>query len=389
MNKKALHEELAEKLISELEKGTSPFQKPWNNDASSFEFPFNPVTNKEYRGVNSLWLMMQNEPDPRWMTFKQAQSKGWNIEKGAKAKDIVFFTTTVERDKLDEKRKPIFDENGKKIKVKIILDTPIISTAKVFNAKHVLGIPAIEKSTTYEWKENENLDQLVKNSGVKISHGGNDAYYSPNSDRIQLPHKHQFPEAQNYYAVLLHEMGHWTGHRSRLNRDFSGGFGTPEYAKEELRAEIASLMIESKYNLPHNFGNHASYVENWIQVLKNDPLEIFKASSDAQKITDYIVQFQNKVDIKLSSDTKENLKVNDQIEYKGKLFLLRDEPLKGSFQVENLTDGQTFLLKTEDRLYSSLLLAKTQSNKPELISKSDFFDIEKERKSDNNFKLKR
>src|SRR5690606_6898102 len=131
-------EEVAEKLIEALEKGTSPFQKPWDNDNRLFEFPYNPVTNKPYRGINAWWLMLQGHDDPRWLTFKQAQSMDWQVAKGAKAKTINYFSNTIDKIKLDSNKKPVLDENGNKVKIRVVLDTPIISTAKVFNAKDII-----------------------------------------------------------------------------------------------------------------------------------------------------------------------------------------------------------------------------------------------------------
>lgn len=359
MNKKPLYEEVAEKLISALEKGTSPFQKPWNNDGRLFELPYNPVTEKPYKGINTWWLAMQQEPDPRWLTFKQAQSQGWSVEKGAKALDIVFFSNSIDKLKLDENKKPVLDENGKKIKIKVILDTPIISTAKVFNAKHILGIPPLEQKELHDWQDQKKIDTIIKNSGVKITHGGNEAYYSPNSDRIQMPAKTQFEKAENYYGVLLHEFGHWTGHHTRLNRNMSGNFGSVDYAKEELRAEIASLMLESKFKLPHNFDNHASYVGNWIKVLKNDPLEIFRASSDAQKITDYVIQFQQKAMLK--KGVSETLNINDEIKYNDRLYAVKGLLPNKKLQLQDMISETVLILHPDDKLYSSLISAKLEA----------------------------
>lgn len=360
MNKKPLHEEVAEKLISALENGTSPFQKPWSNDNRLFEFPYNPITNKPYKGINTWWLALQGESDPRWMTFKQAQNEGWSIAKGAKAKQIVFFTNMVERLKLDENKQPILDNDGNKLKHSVILETPVIKTANVFNAKDIIGIPPIELKENYEWNDHKSLNTLIKNSGVKITHGGNDAYYSPNSDRIQMPQKGQFPKAENYYSVLLHEMAHWTGNNVRLNRNMSGGYGTTEYAKEELRAEIASLMIESKFGLPHDFERHASYVNSWIRVLKNDPVEIFRASSDAQKITDFILDFQHKKAIKNKVSENETLNFNDKIKYNNAIYAVKGLLSNKRLQLKDSVSGHSFVVHPDEELYNTLIKAKLE-----------------------------
>jgi len=134
----------------------------------------------------------------------------------------------------------------------------------------------------------------VKNSEVRLRHGGNSAYYNPSTDAITMPPKKQFEQASGYYGVLLHELGHWTGHASRLDRSLLGSKGGEDYAKEELRAEISSLMLGSRLKVGRDFDQHAAYVKSWISILKNDPFELYRASSDAQKITDYLLQFEHK-----------------------------------------------------------------------------------------------
>lgn len=378
MSKKALFEEVAQKLIDALENGTSPFQKPWSNDNRLFEFPYNPVTEKPYRGLNSWWLAMQKEDDPRWMTYKQAQSKGWQVAKGAKSEVINFFSYTYEKTKLDENKKPILDENGNKVKVKVLLDSPIISSANVFNAKHIIGIPPIELKEVHEWNANKEIDKLIRNSGVNLSHGGNNAFYNPIADRIQMPKKQQFPSQEAYYSTLLHELGHWTGHRSRLNRPMISEFGTVEYAKEELRAEIASLMIENKFNLPHNFDNHAAYIKSWVKILKDEPMEIMKASADAQKIMDYVLEFQQKRIEKQEMKVKDTLKLNDHINYNNNEYIVKGLLPNRKLQLMDINTGQSFMLPTDDKLYSELLITKSESK-----------NQENENDLDQGFKFKR
>lgn len=309
-DRQPLFEQVAQRLIEQLEKGTSPFQKPWEDSRDmDFDLPMNATTGKNYRGLNSIWLMMQGFEDPRWLTFKQAAANGWSVERGSKGTLINYVKLMGERVLRDEKGRPLLDEDGITRKQRFRLDRPIITSAIVFNAAQVRGIPerVLPEEKERSWDEVQRASQLVKNSGATIRHGGNQAYYSPMSDSITVPAKKQFAEASRYYAVLLHELGHWTGHASRLNRPMVTSFGTEEYAKEELRSEIASLMLGSKLKLGHDFGQHASYVESWIGVLKNDPFELYRASADAQKIMDYILQFETKRAEEISSSEKQSI----------------------------------------------------------------------------------
>lgn len=360
--KKPLYEDIADRLIQALEKGTSPFQKPWSDDNRLFELPYNPVTEKPYRGLNSFGLAMLGEEDPRWMTYKQAQSMGWQVEKGAKSQVIHYYSNSYDKVKTDENKRPVLDENGNKVKVKVLLNAPIMTSANVFNAKDIKGIPPIELKEVHEWDANKDIDKLIRNSGVKLSHGGNNAFYSPIADRIQMPQKQQFPSPQNYYSILMHELGHWTGHETRLNRPMIAQFGTIAYAKEELRAEIASLMIESKFNLPHNFENHAAYVQSWVKILKDDPMEIMKASADAQKITDYVMGFQHKRVEKQSAEVTESLMLNDKIEYKDNQYIVKGLLPNRRLQLMDVNNGKSFVLRPDDGLYNSLVNAKIEAS---------------------------
>ena len=143
---------------------------------------------------------------------------------------------------------------------------------------------------TPDWDRHERAEAVLKASGAEIRHDQPDrAFYRPATDRIHLPPRDSFPSADTYYATALHELGHWTGHPSRLDRDLAHPFGSVGYAKEELRAEIASLMVGDQLGIGHDPGQHAAYVKSWVQVLKEDPKEILRASRDADKISNYVL----------------------------------------------------------------------------------------------------
>ncbi|MCB1976022.1 MAG: hypothetical protein KDE66_03260, partial [Nitrosomonas sp.] len=142
------------------------------------------------------------------------------------------------------------------------------------------------------WNPIERAEQILQASNAAIEHGEFDrAFYRPVTDRIHLPHKHQFETPDRYYATALHELGHWTGHESRLNRDLAHPFGSEGYAREELRAEIASMLLGHELGIGHDPGQHAAYVASWIKTLEEDPTEIFRAAADAEKIQDYVLAF--------------------------------------------------------------------------------------------------
>lgn len=291
--KKPFHEIVAEKLIEQLKAGTAPWQKPWApGDFGSM--PMNPTTGNRYKGVNAINLMMQGRSDPRWMTFNQAKKEGAQVRKGEKSTMIQKWNFTAERDKKDKDGNPVLDGKGKPIKETVRLERPFCSTAYVFNAEQIDGLPAITRKEQ-TWDAVERAEHILQASGARITHAAGDrAFYRPSTDSITMPERSQFSTADNYYATALHELGHWTGHPSRLDRDLSHPFGSEGYAKEELRAEISSMILGNELGIGHDPGQHVAYVGSWIKALQEDPLEIFRAAADAEKIQAFVLAFEQK-----------------------------------------------------------------------------------------------
>lgn len=400
--KQALYEQVAKSIIEKLEAGVSPFEKPWeNSEGVSFGLPLNPTTGKNYRGMNSLWLYFQGHNDPRWMTFKQAQSKGWQVRKGEKATTINFVKHADLRIVKDEKGKPVLDDKGEPKKILHHYDSPIITSAWVFNASQIDGIPSLEqilaeKQKDQKWTNLERAEMLIQDTKATIRHGGNDAYYSPALDHIQMPDKNQFKTASGYYGTLLHEVAHWTGNEKRLDRDMTGRFGDEDYAKEELIAEIASFMIRGEIGgLERELDKTATYVNNWISVLKNEPFEVFRAASSAQKVLDYVLDFENKRELKIEENAKKEYPTNtlgpfvkeEEIKYKEQTYRILEVKEKGGLDVEILESGSKFKVKPKDGIYNSLLNAKRHQLTIGFDKQIDLTkDIENENKNSKNFK---
>ncbi|ERM83036.1 hypothetical protein P872_06065 [Rhodonellum psychrophilum GCM71 = DSM 17998] len=304
---KKMHEIVAEKIIDQLKEGTAPWQLPWEKSTSASTKPYNAVTNQAYKGLNSLYLQMFTPfEDPRWATFKQAQSQGWQVEKGAKGMFINFVKTHEYYPKRDEKGRPVLDEKGMPVKVRTELTSPIITKAWVFNAEQIKGIaPLANKEEVSTWEKISRAENLIQHSGARIEHvQGNNAYYSPMADKIRMPERSQFKSSDRYYSTLLHELGHWTGHKERLDRSMMNTFGTADYAREELRAEIASMMIGSELEIGHDPKQHVAYVDNWIQILKEKPFEIHLAAADSQKIFDFLMTYNRKRELNQKGEIK-------------------------------------------------------------------------------------
>jgi antirestriction protein ArdC/phage/plasmid primase-like uncharacterized protein len=292
--RKPFHEEFAEKIIARLKEGTAPWQQPWHPCSANMA-PHNPASGTIYKGVNRLSLAMSGYDDPRWMTLKQANDQGMSILPGSKSSPVVYYQFTKEQDRLDENGKPVLGEDGKPLKETVELDRPIMRFARVFNGEQIDGMPPLALTDkAYEWNPIEKAENILAASGAIIKHDqSNQAFYRLNTDSIHLPPRENFEDAGRYYGTALHELGHWTGHDSRMNREH-GPFGSEVYAREELRAEIASWMLGQDAGIPHDPEQHTAYVQSWIKALEQDPYEIQRACRDAEQIKGYLLDLERK-----------------------------------------------------------------------------------------------
>jgi putative DNA primase/helicase len=291
---KPFYQQVAEKLIAQLKQGRAPWQRPWEAGEPNVFLPMNPLTGKRYKGINAIQLMSQNHTDQRWMTYKQAISLDAQVRKGEKGTVIQYWKFTDEQNKTDDNGNLLLDNNGKPVKEEIKLERPRVFFTTVFNAEQIDGLPPIEKKPP-QWNAHERAEKILQASGAVIRHiPENKAFYSPSNDYIKLPDKHLFSTADEYYATAFHELGHWTGHYSRLARDLSDPFGSQGYAKEKLRAEISSMILGDELGIGHDPGQRAAYVNSWIKILQDEPLEIFRAAADAEKIQEYVLGLEQK-----------------------------------------------------------------------------------------------
>lgn len=308
-------DKISKEIIEALENGTAPWIKPWAGSVIRDNAPFNPITGKQYEGINFLNLSlksMQMNDDPRWMTFKQAQSIDAQVKKGEKGTSIQYWKFTKQIDKLDDEGKKVLDKNNKPIKVILRLSNPQVFYATVFNGSQIDGLRSLKedlgiKEVLTEFKPIEAAQKILDNSKANINHvAGNRAFYRASEDKIQLPLKEQFNSEMDYYSTALHELSHWTGHESRLNRDMSNPFGSIAYAKEELKAEIGSYMLSAKIGIDFDPSQHHAYIDNWVSILEDKPSEIFKASADASKIVSFITNLQKEQKEKEKLENKED-----------------------------------------------------------------------------------
>ena len=274
--------QVTERLIGMLESGTAPWQKPWDAGIAAMNRPHN-FNGRPYHGVNALMLWCtaidKGYEDPRWLTFNQVKKLGGHIDKGEKAQVVEYWQWEKEVENAD---------TGEKEKVP--LPHPKVYRAAVFNADQCSGLPPLERPVQ-QWTPHERADRIVAANGVQVMHTSDQgAFYNPSGDYIGLPPKESFATEDAYYSTLLHEVGHSTGHPTRLNREFGGPFGSEGYAKEELRAELASTFLCGELGIATTGSDeqHAAYVKSWVSALKDDYNEIFRAAADAEKICNYL-----------------------------------------------------------------------------------------------------
>ena len=291
-----MREEMVREFIKCLSEETIPWHMAWSTDR-----PVNAVTNTRYRGINKMWLSfiqkMEGWEDPRWCTFKQASNKGWKIIKGSKGTPVEFWSlydtqkkkkiSYAEARELEENLTP--EEYDKRIRL-------VSRVYSVFNAEQIDGISKYE-AKKYDLDTERIMhirDNLINNMNVGYSEEGDKAFYNPKHDRIVIPEMDRFETEYDYMATLFHEAGHATGHESRFNRQIANMFGSPEYAKEELRAEISSAFtaqaVGITYEQNSQIENNKEYIQSWISALKNNPNELFLAIKDAEKISDYLIE---------------------------------------------------------------------------------------------------
>ena len=292
-------QKVSDEIIDQIKRGVAPWQKPWKPGEQISAENFS--TGQKYSGGNSLYLMSRGirdgRGDNRWGTYNQIREAGGQVRKGEKGTQVLFFTDRNSRAAKDEQGKTLKNKEGKTIYEEQKREKPICKQYTVFNVEQAEGLKLKprEDQVRPEWDAHRDAEKVIAASGPTVEHvAGDRAYYRMSEDKIVLPEQSQFPTRNGYYQTALHECGHATGHPDRMNREtlkegLASGFGSPEYAREELRAEISAMMTGERVGVGHDPQRGAAYVENWVKVLEKDPHEIHRAARDAQKMTDHLM----------------------------------------------------------------------------------------------------
>jgi len=281
-----LYDEVTARIVAELEAGRLPWVQPWGRTAGTGPgLPHNALTGRTYSGVNILILwgavIEQGWPSQSWLTFRQALEAGGCVRKGERGQCVVYadrFTPETER-----ARAARDGDDAKAV--------PFLKRFTVFNVAQCEGLRAGLACDPAPLPEREIVpvaEEVIAASGVEFRVGGDRAFYVPSHDFVQVPPQPAFFEQVNYYRTCLHELTHATGHAKRLGRDLTNAFGSKDYAREELVAEMGSAFLCAALGIVPTV-RHADYIASWLEVLREDHRAIFRAASAASKAADYLL----------------------------------------------------------------------------------------------------
>lgn len=284
--KATIYETITNQIIAAIEEGAGLYKMPWHRERADITNPVNLASGRSYRGLNviTLWMIAEARQyqSSTWATYQQWQEKGAQVRKGEKAAGVFFWKNLNEGQEIEQSASS--EEEGR--------SRFVARAYSVFNAEQVEGYEAPEVPVLSEAARVAKAEAFFADIPATISHGGSRACFIPSEDRIEMVRFGKFQSAKGYYSVLAHELTHWSGAKTRLDRDLSGRFGSEGYAVEELVAELGAAFIAGQLGLPSEpRTDHAPYIASWLKVLKSDSGAIFTAAGKAQAAADYLSSF--------------------------------------------------------------------------------------------------
>ncbi len=284
----SLYEEVTDRIVAELEKGCVPWVQPWQASGAALGLPRSAVSRKFYSGINVLILwdavIRRGFAAQEWLTFRQALSLGGHVRKGERGTAICYADRYIPKKEQERAREAGDEPNA----------VPFLKRFIVFNVEQCEGLPghivAAPKPVAPSALSHD-AEALIAATGAVIREGGGQAFYHRSEDFIRIPSAADFVSAADYFGTVFHELGHWTAHSSRLNRDLQHRFGSSAYAREELIAELTSAFLCAHFSIAPQI-RHANYLGHWLQILKEDSRAIFHAASQASKASDFLLAFR-------------------------------------------------------------------------------------------------
>lgn len=284
-----LYEQITNRIIAELEAGRVPWVQPWGTAQVAVGMPYNAVSDRRYGGMNilTLWdaIVSRGFTSHAFLTFRQAITLGGSVRRGERGIGILYtrrFIPSAERERAGkEGREP---SGG----------IPFLKWFTVFSVEQCDGLPADICEPPLPIPENLILPQaeaLIEATGADFRIGGPSAFYSPTHDYVQVPRPDAFHDPLNWHRTAFHELGHWVGGASRLNRDQAGSFGSVAYGREELVAEMAGAFVCAALGITPTV-RHSDYLGSWLEIIREDSRAILRAASAASKAADYLLTFR-------------------------------------------------------------------------------------------------
>jgi antirestriction protein ArdC len=283
--KRDVYASVTSQIVAAIENGVGSWKMPWHTSGDSFS-PINVSSRKPYRGINTLCLWAAGNgkgyESGEWGTYRQWQDLGAQVRKGEKATTVVFWKFATDANESQDG-----DEHAAAAGSRLLFVRPfaVFNSSQVdgYSAKAQLAVPILDRIDA--------ADTFFQGIGATVRHGGNRAYYSPDSDHIQMPAFQAFNENLGYYSTLAHEHAHWTAKPERCDRQLGKRFADSAYAVEELIAELSAAFTCAHLGLSTEARtDHAEYIQAWLKVLKADKRAIFTASSKAQQAADYLIE---------------------------------------------------------------------------------------------------
>lgn len=293
-DKQSIYDRVTGTILKQIEASPGDPVMPWHRPAgSALQIPRNATTENTYRGINilMLWIAadMNRYPTGLWASYKQWAGIGAQVRKGEKAAQVVFYKEFGVEPTAE-------DDDGKR---------RVLRASYVFNAAQVDGYetPSPEQTDLGPVRRTAEFERFVANTGARINHGGHRAFYSLTTDEITMPEEKSFTGTATmdrdlgYMSVLAHELGHWSGAKSRLDRQLKSRFGTHEHAAEEIIAEMTAAFVCAELGLASEpRADHAQYISHYLKLLRDDSRAIFAAAAAASKAAAYLFSFSKSVD---------------------------------------------------------------------------------------------
>ena len=282
----SLYDSVTNRIIAELEEGRLPWVQPWGRcGGASAALPYNARSGRAYSGINILILwgavIEAGWPSQGWLTFRQALEAGGNVRKGEQGTTVVYADQFVPKGEAERAAR----DGGAARAV------PFLKSFTVFNVAQCEGLREdidIDPAPLPEREIVPIAEAVIAASGIEFRIGGDRAYYVPAHDYVQVPPQPAFFDQINYYRTALHELTHATGHVSRLGRKLLNSFGSTDYAREELVAEMGSAFLCAALGIEPSV-RHADYIGSWLDVLREDNRAIFRAASLASKAAEWLL----------------------------------------------------------------------------------------------------